>query len=343
MNNNSTKVLLTGGTGYIGSHTAIELINSGYEVEILDNLSNSKKSVLDSIEQITGVKPVFHQLDLLDASSLNQLFKNGNFDAVIHFAGLKAVAESVEKPLEYYHNNITGTLNLLTAMRDYSVKKLIFSSSATVYGLQETTKFTEDSPTGINITNPYGQTKFMIEQILQDFSVAYPDFDITIFRYFNPVGAHSSGLIGENPNDIPNNLMPIIMKVYTGEISELSVYGDDYDTPDGSGMRDFIHVVDLAKGHVAAMEASHPGVSVYNLGTGKATSVLEMIKAFEKISGQPLPHKIAPRRPGDVAICYADPSKAEKELNWHAELTIDDAMKDTLNYLKTTSKTTSNS
>ncbi|MBR3322290.1 UDP-glucose 4-epimerase GalE [Candidatus Saccharibacteria bacterium] len=327
------KILLTGGTGYIGSHTAVELINRGYTVEILDNLFNSKITTLDNIEEITHTKPIFHQIDLLDITSLDRLFKENKYDLVIHFAGLKAVAESIEKPLKYYHNNITGTLNLLHVMQKYSVAKLIFSSSATVYGDQDGVKLTETNQTGLGITNPYGQTKYMIEQILKDFSLANPDFSITILRYFNPVGAHSSGLIGENPNDIPNNLMPIIMKVSTGEIPELSIYGDDYDTPDGTGMRDFIHVVDLAKGHVAAINHMQKGVSTYNLGTGKTTSVMTMVKTFEKASGQSLPYKIVPRRPGDLAKVYADPSKAERELNWHADLTIEDAIQDTLRYL----------
>jgi UDP-glucose 4-epimerase len=327
------KILLTGGTGFIGSHTAVELIEANYTVELLDNLVNSKITVLDSIEKITNVKPTFHRIDLLDEEELDELFKNNQYDAVIHFAGLKAVAESVAKPLEYYRNNVIGTLNLLSVMKKYSVKKLIFSSSATVYGHQDVTKFTEDSPTGQNIMNPYGQTKYMIEQILKDFSNANPDYSITILRYFNPIGAHSSGLLGEDPNDIPNNLMPIIIKVYTGEIPELSIYGDDYDTPDGTGMRDFIHVVDLAKGHVSALEHLSEGISIYNLGTGKATSVMEMVKLFESISGQALPHKIAPHRPGDVAVCCADPGKAKKELGWETELSVEDAIRDTLNYI----------
>ena len=327
------KILLTGGTGYIGSHTAIELINSGHEVEIIDNLYNSKESVLNKIETITGTKPKFHKIDLLDSDKLNRLFKDSTFGAVIHFAGYKAVAESVAKPLKYYRNNLVSTLNLLDAMQKYDVKNLVFSSSATVYGDQDGVKLTEDNQTGLGITNPYGQTKYMIEQILRDFVVANPDFAITMLRYFNPVGAHSSGLIGEDPNDIPNNLMPIIMKVSTGEISKLQVYGDDYDTPDGTGMRDFIHVVDLAKGHVAAINHMAPGITVYNLGTGKATSVMEMVHAFERASGKSLPYVIAPRRPGDLAKVYADPSKAEHELSWHATLTIEDAMRDTINYL----------
>ena len=327
------KILLTGGTGYIGSHTAIELINSGHEVEILDNLYNSKISVLNKIAKITGVKPKFHRIDLLDHKKLDRLFKKSSYDAVIHFAGYKAVGESVEKPLKYYKNNLIGTINLLEVMQKYNVHKIVFSSSATVYGNQEGIKLDEDCQTGLGITNPYGQTKYMIEQILRDFAVAHPNFAITSLRYFNPVGAHSSGLIGEDPNDIPNNLMPIIMKVSTGEIPKLQIYGNDYETPDGTGMRDYIHVVDLAKGHVQAIDHLSSGLNVYNLGTGKATSVLEMVRAFEKASGKSLPYEIAPRRPGDLAKVYADPQKAEKELNWRATLTIEDAMRDTLNYL----------
>lgn len=328
------KILLTGGTGYIGSHTAIELIKQGHEVEILDNLYNSKITVLDDIKEITGVKPVFYQVDLMDKKAVDEVFAKGEYDAVMHFAGLKAVGESVEKPLMYYGNNIGGTVNLLEVMEKYGVKKIIFSSSATVYGDQDGVKLTEDMQVGVGITNPYGQTKYMIEQILKDLAVADPTMEITILRYFNPVGAHESGLIGEDPNDIPNNLMPIIMKVSTGEIKELSVYGDDYDTPDGTGMRDFIHVVDLAKGHVAALDKMRPGVEVYNLGTGEATSVMEMIKAFEKESGEKLPYKIVSRRAGDLAKVYANPGKAEKELGWKTELTVEDAMRDTINYLK---------
>lgn len=327
------KILLTGGTGYIGSHTAIELINSGHEVEILDNLYNSKISVLNKIAEITGVKPKFHRIDLLDHKKLDRLFKESSYDAVIHFAGYKAVGESVEKPLKYYKNNLIGTINLLEVMQKHNVHKIVFSSSATVYGNQEGIKLDEDCQTGLGITNPYGQTKYMIEQILRDFAVAHPNFAITSLRYFNPVGAHSSGLIGEDPNDIPNNLMPIIMKVSTGEIPKLQIYGNDYETPDGTGMRDYIHVVDLAKGHVQAINHMTTGIAVYNLGTGKATSVLEMVQAFEKASGKTLPYEIAPRRPGDLAKVYADPQKAEKELNWRATLTIEDAMRDTLNYL----------
>lgn len=327
------KILLTGGTGYIGSHTAVELISRGHEVEILDNLVNSKITALDNIEKISNVKPKFYFVDLLDKENLDKTFKKNHFDLVIHFAGLKSVAESIEQPLRYYENNIGGTINLLEVMRKYNCKRLVFSSSATVYGNQDGVKLTEDSQTGIGITNPYGETKFMIEQILQDLAVADPDFKITILRYFNPVGSHESGLLGEDPNDIPNNLMPYIMKVSTGELAKLSVYGDDYDTPDGTAMRDFIHVVDLARGHVAAIDHQKNGVQVYNLGTGKATSVMEMVKAFEKAAGKPLPYKIAGRRPGDLAVVFAGAEKAEKELGWKAELTIEDAMRDTINYL----------
>ena len=327
------KILLTGGTGYIGSHTAVELISRGHEVEILDNLVNSKITTLDNIEKISNVKPKFYFVDLLDKENLDKTFKKNHFDLVIHFAGLKSVAESIEQPLRYYENNIGGTINLLEVMKKYNCKRLVFSSSATVYGNQDGVKLTEDSQTGIGITNPYGETKFMIEQILQDLAVADPDFKITILRYFNPVGSHESGLLGEDPNDIPNNLMPYIMKVSTGELAKLSVYGDDYDTPDGTAMRDFIHVVDLARGHVAAIDHQKNGVQVYNLGTGKATSVMEMVKAFEKAAGKPLPYKIAGRRPGDLAVVFAGAEKAEKELGWKAELTIEDAMRDTINYL----------
>ena len=328
------KILLTGGTGYIGSHTAVELINRGFEVEILDNLFNSKISVLDKIKTITNVKPKFYQVDLLDEEALEQVMSQNSYDLVIHFAGLKAVGESVEKPLKYYENNLVSTINLLKAMQKHRINKLIFSSSATVYGDQDGVKLKETDITGLGITNPYGQTKYMIEQIIKDFAISNPSFEATILRYFNPVGAHESGLLGEDPNDIPNNLMPIIMKVATGEIKELQVYGNDYNTPDGTGMRDFIHVVDLAKGHVAAIDKIAPGVSIFNLGTGKATSVMEMVAAFEAASEQKLPVRIAPRRPGDLAKIYADPAKAEKELGWKAELTIEDAMRDTINYLK---------
>lgn len=328
-----TKVLVTGGTGYIGSHVVVELLEQGFEVEILDNLTNSKASVLDQIEKITTKKPILHQIDLLDQSALETVFKNNHFDLVMHFAGLKAVAESIEQPLKYYDNNITGTINLLNTMQKNQVYKFIFSSSATVYGKQETGKCVETMPTGIGITNPYGKTKYMIEEILKDLATANPKFNIISLRYFNPIGNHPSGLIGENPNGIPNNLMPYIMKVAKGELKELSIYGNDYDTEDGTCLRDFIHVVDLSKGHLAAIKGLKPGFTVYNLGTGQPTSVLQIVKAFEIISDKPLPHKFAARRTGDLAILYADPSKAQNELNWQATLSIKDATRDTLKFI----------
>lgn len=328
------KILATGGTGYIGSHTAIELIKNDYEVEILDNLYNSKIEVLDKIEKITGIKPVFHQVDMLDAEKVEEVFANGNFDAVIHFAGLKAVGESVEKPLEYYKTNIDGTLNILNSMKNHGVKQIIFSSSATVYGDPGQPTCVETLETGRGLTNPYGKTKYMIEEILKDVAAADKDFNITLLRYFNPVGNDESGLIGEDPNGIPNNLMPIIMKVYKKEIPELNVFGNDYETRDGSCIRDYIHVSDLAKGHVLALKNQEKGVKIYNLGTGTGTTVFEMIKAFENASGDKLPYKIAPRRAGDLPVLTADATKAEEELNWHAEKSIEDAMRDTINFLR---------
>lgn len=327
------KVLVTGGTGYIGSHVVVELLNQGYEVEIIDNLVNSKITVLDQIEKITNKKPIFHQIDLLDKPALEQIFTNSHFDLVMHFAGLKAVAESVEQPLKYYNNNLTGTINLLECMQSHHTYNFIFSSSATVYGDQGIDKCTESLPTGINITNPYGRTKFIIEEILKDLAVSNPNFNIIALRYFNPIGNHSSGLIGEDPNGIPNNLMPYIMKVAKGELPELSIYGNDYDTPDGTCLRDFIHVVDLAKGHLAAMNGLKPGFSVYNLGTGNPTSVAQMVTTFEKVSGQSLPHKFVTHRTGDLAKLYADPAKAKQELNWQTTLTIEDAFRDTIAFL----------
>ena len=324
--------------GYIGSHTAIELIKLGYEVELLDNLFNSKITVLDSIEKITDVRPRFYKVDLLDKKGMDKVFADNKYDVVIHFAGLKAVGESVEKPLRYYENNISGTINLLECMKKHGAKRIIFSSSATVYGDQGVAELTEKMQTGVGITNPYGETKHIIEELLKDVSEAEPEFEVTILRYFNPVGAHPSGLIGEDPNDIPNNLMPIIMKVSTGEIKQLSIYGDDYNTVDGTGVRDYIHVVDLAKGHVAAIKKMKPGVLIYNLGTGRGTSVLEMVSAFEKASGKKLPYRIVARRAGDLAEIYANPNKAKKELGWKAELTIEDAMNDTIKYLKNLEK-----
>ena len=328
-------ILVTGGTGYIGSHTVVELIKAGYTVEVLDNLFNSKIEVLDKIETITGVKPKFHKVDLLDSTNTLKVLRSSKFDAVIHFAGMKAVSESVEKPLLYYENNIYGTINLLKAMNEVGVKRLLFSSSATVYGDKgdKGGELVESMTTGVGITNPYGWTKAMIEQIIKDVSAADPEFEGTILRYFNPVGADRSGLIGEDPNGIPNNLMPIVMKVYQGKIKKLTIYGDDYETKDGSCERDFIHVTDLARGHLAALEHSKPGVSIYNLGSGKATSVFEIVDAFERLSGQPLPKEIGARRPGDLPILCANPALALEALGWKTDLTIDDAICDTLNYL----------
>ncbi len=328
------RILITGGTGYIGSHAAVELIGAGYEVAILDNLYNSKAAVIDRIAEITGVKPDFYEVDLRDAEALARVFAENEFDTVMHFAGLKAVGESVEQPLRYYENNVGGTINLLECMQEYGVKKIVFSSSATVYGIQESPKYVETMQTGPNISSPYGHTKYMIEEILKDTAAADPEFQVTILRYFNPIGAHSSGLIGEDPNDKPNNLMPFIMKVATGEIEELSIYGDDYATPDGSCIRDYIHVVDLARGHLAALEHMQKGVQIYNLGSGKGTSVLEMVAAFDKASGIKLPRRVTERRAGDLDEFFADPSLAAKELGWKTELSIDDAMRDTLKFLQ---------
>lgn len=328
------KILVTGGTGYIGSHTVVELIKAGHIVEILDNLFNSKREVLDKIEKISGVKPKFFEVDLRDYTKTLEVLKSTRYGAVIHFAGMKAVAESVEKPLEYYENNIGGTINLLKAMREMGVKKLVFSSSATVYGEQKCDgAYKETMTTGAGITNPYGWTKAMIEQILRDEAVADKEFSVTLLRYFNPIGADKSGLIGEDPNGIPNNLMPIVMKVYRGELPKLTIFGTDYPTEDGSCKRDFIHVTDLAKGHLKALEKMQPGVAIYNLGTGKATSVIEIVESFEKIAGEELKKEFGKRRAGDLAEFYADPSLAERELGWKTELGVEDAIRDTLNYL----------
>lgn len=329
------KILVTGGTGYIGSHTVVELLkNPDYSVDIIDNLSNSKEHVIDAIAEIAGKKPNFIKGDLLDFELLESLFKNNNYDTIIHFAGLKAVAESIEKPLDYYENNIQSTINLLRLIDTSRPTTLIFSSSATVYGEQDSPKCVETMQTGLHLTNPYGRTKYFIEEIIQDYAKTNPNLHVTILRYFNPVGAHPSGLIGEDPNGIPNNLMPVIMRAYTGKLPSLNIFGNDYDTPDGTARRDYIHVVDLARGHIASLEHSKPGVEIYNLGTGKPTSVKEMVTAFEAASGKKLNTTIAPRRNGDLAECWADPSKANTELQWHAEFTVADAIRDTLNYLQ---------
>lgn len=314
------RILVTGGAGYIGSHTCVELLNLGYEVVVVDNLCNSSEESLKRVEQITGKKPIFYQADLLDKEALEQIFAKEPVDAVIHFAGLKAVGESVAKPLEYYHNNITGTLILCDVMRNHGVKKIIFSSSATVYGDPAFVPITEDCPKG-QITNPYGQTKSMLEQILTDLHTADPEWSVILLRYFNPVGAHKSGLIGEDPAGIPNNLTPYITQVAVGKLKEVGVFGDDYDTPDGTGVRDYIHVVDLALGHVKALAKLQEDnrVRIYNLGTGHGYSVLQMVQAFSEASGKEIPYSIKPRRPGDIATCYADPALAKEELGWEAE------------------------
>lgn len=327
------KILVTGGTGYIGSHTIIELLQNNYEVDIVDNLVNSKIEVVDKIEKIAGRRPGFYRCDLLDYERLAEIFTENQYDLVMHFAGLKAVAESVEKPLLYYETNVGGTMNLLKCMKKYGAKQIIFSSSATVYGEQKVSKLDEELTTGIGIASPYGKTKYMIEEILKDVATAEPDFGVTILRYFNPIGNHSSGLIGEDPNGVPNNLMPIIMRVATGKIEKLKIYGDDYPTRDGTCIRDYIHVMDLARGHVLAANNLKSGVKIYNLGAGNGTSVMEMVKAFEEASGKKLPHEIAPRRAGDIAEYFAVPEKAERELGWRAELTVEDAMRDTISFL----------
>lgn len=322
-------VLVTGGAGYIGSHTCVELLNSGYDVVVMDNLYNSNKKALDRVEQITGKKLKFYEVDMLDANGMNQIFENETIDSVIHFAGYKAVGESVRKPLEYYHNNITGTLTLCDAMRKHGVKKIIFSSSATVYGDPAFVPITEDCPKG-KITNPYGQTKGMLEQILTDLHVSDPEWNVVLLRYFNPIGAHKAGIIGEDPKGIPNNLVPYIAQVAVGKLEKLGVFGNDYNTPDGTGVRDYIHVVDLAVGHVKAMKKfeEKPDVYIYNLGTGKGYSVLQVLHAFEKACGKTLPYEIKPRRAGDIATCYADPSKAKRELGWEAQYGIDEMCAD---------------
>jgi UDP-glucose 4-epimerase len=319
------RILVTGGTGYIGSHTVIELLNLGHDVAVVDNLSNSSEESLKRVDKITGKSIAFHRLDVCDKPALEKIFAATAFDAVIHFAGLKSVGESVAKPLEYYRNNIGSTLVLCEVMQAHNVTKLIFSSSATVYGTPEELPLKETSRVGAGITNPYGQTKFMIEQILRDLAVADPSWQITLLRYFNPVGAHESGLIGEDPNGLPNNLLPYVSQVAVGKLDKVRVFGDDYDTPDGTGVRDYIHVVDLAKGHVAALDHVQNGVRTYNLGTGTGVSVLEIIHAFEKAAGKEIPYEIVARRPGDVASCYADASLAAAELGWKAEKTLEEA------------------
>lgn len=325
-------ILVTGGAGYIGSHTCVELLDAGYEICVVDNLSNSSKEALNRVKKITNKNFKFYKIDLLDYNALDDVFYQNDIEAVIHFAGLKAVGESVNIPLKYYNNNITGTLNLCEIMAKHNVKKLVFSSSATVYGEPKTVPITEDFP--LFATNPYGWTKLMIEEILKDLYVSDNEWDIAILRYFNPVGAHSSGLIGEDPTGIPNNLMPYISQVAVGRLECLNIFGNDYNTKDGTGVRDYIHVVDLAMGHLLALDKirTKSGVVIYNLGTGTGYSVLEMVNAFSKALGRPINYKIVDRRPGDIGECYADPSKAERELGFVAKRTLEDMCKDTLKW-----------
>lgn len=326
-------ILVTGGCGYIGSHTVVELMQAGEkEIVIADNLCNSKIDVLDRIEKLTGVRPYFYEVDIRDAEGLRAMFRERNIDAVIHFAGLKAVGESCREPHLYYENNISGTLTLLRVMAEYGCKQIVFSSSATVYGMNNEAPYNEEMPT--SATNPYGWTKVMQEQILRDISAADPDFRVALLRYFNPIGAHGSGLLGENPNGIPNNLLPYICKVAVGSLPKLNVFGDDYPTHDGTGVRDYIHVVDLARGHVCAIRylRENPGVLTVNLGTGIGYSVLDVVKAYEKASGKRIPYEICPRRPGDIATCYANPARAEALLGWRAEYDLDRMCADAWNF-----------
>ena len=323
------KILVTGGAGYIGSHTCVELLTEGYEVVIVDNLYNSSRKAVDRIEEITGKKVVFYDKDIRGAEAMNEIYSSEKPECVIHFAGLKAVGESVQKPLEYYENNINGTLVMLDAMRKNGCKNIIFSSSATVYGDPAFVPITEECPKG-KITNPYGRTKSMLEEILTDLNISDPEWNVILLRYFNPIGAHKSGLIGEDPKGIPNNLLPYVAQVAIGKLKCLGVFGNDYDTPDGTGVRDYIHVVDLAKGHVKAINKikENPGVKIYNLGTGNGYSVLQIVEAYSKACGHAVPYEIKPRRAGDIAICYADSSLAKKELGWEAQYGIDEMCED---------------
>ncbi|MBQ7136647.1 MAG: UDP-glucose 4-epimerase GalE [Bacilli bacterium] len=327
------KILVTGGTGYIGSHTCVELLNNGYEVVIVDNFSNSKPDVLDKIKEITSKDVIFYEGDVCDKELMNKIFDEQKIDAVIHFAGYKAVGESVKLPLMYYRNNLDSTITLCEVMSSHNVKKLVFSSSATVYGSPKNLPIKEDFP--LSTTNPYGTTKLMIEGILKDLYISDNEWSIAVLRYFNPIGAHESGLIGENPNDIPNNLMPYIVKVATGELECLSVFGNDYDTKDGTGVRDYIHVVDLSKGHLKAIEKvnSSNGIDYYNLGTGNGYSVLEIVENFSKVNGVKVNYKITDRRPGDIAECYADPSYAKEKLDWAAEKGIEEMCRDAYRFV----------
>jgi len=328
------KVLLTGGAGYIGSHTAVEMLNAGYEVVIADNFDNSSPKVIDRIEVITGRRPTVYELDVADNAAVDAMFAQERFDAVVHFAGLKAVGESCAIPVRYYRNNIDTTLTLLEVMKDHGVHNFVFSSSATVYGIPKEVPLREGMPTFC--TNPYGWTKYMNEQILTDAAAADKELSVVLLRYFNPIGAHSSGLIGENPNGIPNNLMPYITQVAVGKLPRLGVFGDDYPTPDGTGVRDYIHVVDLAQGHLKAIEyaARHKGTEIFNLGTGNGYSVLDIVRTFSRVNDLEIPYDIKPRRPGDVAECYADPSKAECDLGWTAQFGLEEMCRDSWNWQK---------
>lgn len=328
------KILVTGGAGYIGSHTCVELLNAGYEIVVLDNLSNSCERALEVVKEITGKDFPFYKVDMLDYDEMEKVFKENKIDSVIHFAGLKAVGESTQIPIKYYHNNITGTLNLLELMEKYDVNNIVFSSSATVYGKPKTVPITEDFP--LSTTNPYGSTKLMIENILTDVTKANPKLSVALLRYFNPIGAHKSGKMGEDPKGIPNNLLPYVAQVAVGKLKEVGVFGNDYETKDGTGVRDYIHVVDLALGHIKTVEhcSNKPGVHIYNLGTGNGYSVLEVIKAFSKACGKEIPYKIMARRPGDIAECYANAEKAKRELGWVAERGIDEMCEDSWRWQK---------
>ena len=332
------KTLITGGAGYIGSHTCVELLNAGRDIVVMDNLSNSKIEAVERIRKISGRDFPFYDGDILCSDSIREIFKAHHIGSVIHFAGLKAVGESVSIPLKYYHSNITGTLNLCNVMNEAGCKNMVFSSSATVYGMSENVPFKEEHPT--SATNPYGMTKLMIEQILIDLCHSDKDWSVALLRYFNPIGAHKSGLIGEDPKGIPNNLLPYISKVAAGELEKLNVFGDDYDTPDGTGVRDYLHVVDLAAGHVKALDyvQEHKGAEAINLGTGRGYSVLDVVKAFERASGVKLAYEIVDRRAGDIGVCYSDPSKAKRLLSWQAKLNIDDMCQDAWNFTKQNSQ-----
>lgn len=326
-------ILVTGGTGYIGSHTATSLLQQGYDVVVMDNLCNSKAEAINRIEKITGKRPAFYQTDMMDMDGMRSIFRDYKIDAVIHFAGLKAVGESVQQPMRYYYNNITGSLQLFQVMAEFQVKTIVFSSSATVYGMNNPIPYVEGMPT--SATNPYGYTKLMIEQMLMDIHHADPAWNVMLLRYFNPIGAHESGLLGEDPNGIPNNLMPYIMQVAISKLPCLNIYGNDYDTTDGTGVRDYIHVMDLADGHLKALDyiQKHPGLEVFNLGTGHGTSVLEIVKAFEKASGKKIPYQIAPRRAGDIAAFYADNTRAVNLLHWQPKYSISDMCRDNWNFI----------